>query len=257
MIFVFLAIAIVMIIRTHLIFKKKNQMDVLEEEEAISEKDETEKAMEKSKKQVVKGIMLANQIYSVSIDSFLEEDRAQLKEALAMKDNLNKKAKKQKNKVLNTISKIEEDVDSGHFYVQMVDYQREMAHSLNFFVQPLYEHINNNHKPFIPVQAEELKILEEKIDAFFNFAIHLVRENRFSEIESLIQQRNHIMTILERMEVTQIKRIKAREVNTRNSVLFFNIITETKNMLLHAINLIKAHRDFIIATRKQKPTGIK
>src|SRR5690606_23253874 len=111
-----------------LIFKKRNQLAIVEEEEALSEKDETEKAMEKSRKQVVKGIMLANQIYTVSIDSFLEEDRPQLKEALAMKDNLNKKSKKQKNKVLNTISKIEEDVDSGHFYVQMVDYQREMAH---------------------------------------------------------------------------------------------------------------------------------
>lgn len=34
-------------------------------------------------------------------------------------------------------------------------------------------------------------------------------------------------------------------MNTRNSVLFFNIIGETKNMLLHAINLIKAHRYFV------------
>jgi hypothetical protein len=53
------------------------------------------------------------------------------------------------------------------------------------------------------------------------------------------------------MEIAQIKRIKAREINTRNSVLFFNTISETKNMLLHAINLIKAHRDFITATKKE------
>src|SRR5690606_548952 len=99
MIFVFVAVAIIMIIRTHLLFKKKNQLELLEDEEAITEKDETEKVMEKSRKQVVKGIMLANQIYSVSIDSFLKEERSQLKEAMAMKDNLNKKSKKQKNKV--------------------------------------------------------------------------------------------------------------------------------------------------------------
>ncbi len=257
MIFVFVAVAILMIIRTHLILKKKNQLELIEDEEAITEKDETEKVMEKTRKQLVKAIMLANQIYSISIESFLNEERSQLKEALVIKDNLNKKAKKQKNKVLNTISKIEEAVDSGHFYVQVVDYQREMAHSLNFLVEPLYEHVNNNHKPFITVQAEELRDLEELIDAFFNFAIHLIRENKFSEIENLIQQRNQIMVSLERMEVAQIKRIKAREVNTRNAVLFFNIITETKNMLLHSINLIKAHRDFIIVTRKQRPAGSK
>lgn len=253
MIFVFVGVAVLMVIRTHLIFKKRNQLELIEDDDAISEKDETEKVMEKCRKQVVKSILQANQIFSVSIESFLMEERAQLKDALAIKDSLNKKSKKQKNKVLNTISKIEEAVDSGHFYVQVVDYQRELAHSLNFLVEPLFEHVNNNHKPFIPVQAEELRDLEKKIDTFFNFAIHLIRENKFSEIENLIQQRNQIMVNLERMEVAQIKRIKGREVNTRNSVLFFNIITETKNMLLHAINLIKAHRDFIIVTRKQKP----
>ncbi len=257
MIFVFVAVAVIMVIRTHMIFKKRSQMELVEDEEAISEKDETEKVMEKSRKQVVRSIMLANQIYSVSIESFLKEERAQLKEALIKKDNLNKKSKKQKNKVLNTISKIEEAVDSGHFYVQMVDYQRELAHSLNFLVEPLYEHVNNNHKPFVPVQHEELNYLEEKIDDFFNFAIHLIKENKFNQIDDLIQQRDQIVVNLEKMEVAQIKRIKSREVNTRNSVLFFNIITETKNMLLHAINLIKSHRDFILVTRKQKPTGIK
>jgi phosphate/sulfate permease len=253
MIFIFVAVAILMVIRTHLIFKKRNMVDLTEEEEAISENDETEKVMEKSKRQVIKSIMSANQVYSLGIESFLKEDRLTLKEALAIKDTLNKKSKKQKNKILNTISKIEEAVDSGHFYVQMIDYQRELAHSLNFFLEPLYEHVNNNHKPFIPIQYEELKDLEERLDAFFNFTTHVIREDKFSEIENLIQQRNSIVTYLERMEVAQIKRIKAREINTRNSVLFFNIITETKNMLLHSINLIKAHRDFILVTRKQKP----
>ncbi len=253
MIFVFVAVAIFMVIRTHLIFKKRNQMEILEDEEAITETDEVEKVMEKSRKQVSKSILFANQIYSESIDSFLKEDRAKLKEAIDVKNNLNKKAKKQKNKVLSTISKIEEAVDSGHFYVQMVDYQREMAHSLNFFVEPLYEHVNNNHKPFTAIQAEELGHLQESIRAFSDFAIKIVKENKFNEIENLISQRDKLVANLEKMEVAQIKRIKTREVNTRNAVLYFNIITETKNMLLHAINLIKAHRDFILVTRKQMP----
>lgn len=253
MIFVFVGIAILMVIRTHLLFKKRNQLELLEEEDTITEKDETEKVMEKSRKQVVKSIIMANQIYAVCIDGLLKEDRLQLKEAIILKDTLNKKAKKQKNKVLNTISKIEEEIDSGHFYVQAVDYQREMAHSLNFLAEPIFEHVNNNHKPFIQVQGEELKNLEELVDTFFNHFIHIVKEEKFSEVENLISQRNQIVTTLEKMEVAQIKRIKAREINTRNSVLFFNIITETKNMLLHAINLIKSHRDFISVTKKKKP----
>ena len=250
MIAVFVAVAVFMVIRTHMLFKKRSAMEVVDEDDTITEKDETEKVMEKCRKQVVKSITMANKIYSESIDSFLKEERSQLKESLSLKDNLNKKSKKQKNKVLNTISKIEEDVDSGHFYVQVVDYQRELAHSLNFLVEPLFEHVNNNHKPFIQSQIDEFANLKSEINKFFNFATALVKGNKFNQITDLIKQRDEILVKLEKMEIAQIKRIKAREINTRNSVLFFNTISETKNMLLHAINLLKSHRDFIIVTQK-------
>lgn len=254
MIFVFVSVAIIMVVRTHMLFKRRSQMELVDDDDAITEKDETEKVMEKCKKQVVKSINQANKIYSESIDNFLSEERLGLKESLKLKDTLNKKSKKQKNRVLNTISKIEENVDSGHFYVQVVDYQRELAHSLNFLVEPLFEHVNNNHKPFIHSQTEEFIKLKAEINKFFSFAVELVKDNKFNQITELIKQRDEILVYLEKMEIAQIKRIKAREINTRNSVLFFNTISETKNMLLHAINLIKAHRDFISVTQKLTKT---
>ncbi|SHF47208.1 Phosphate transporter family protein [Mariniphaga anaerophila] len=250
MIVVFVGIAVTMVVRTHILFKKRSAKDAIEEDDTITEKDETEKVMEKCRKQVVKYVNTANQVYSDSIGSFLSEDRSKLKESLSLKDTLNKKSKKQKNKVLSTISKIEEDVDSGHFYVQIVDYQRELAHSLNFLVNPLYEHVNNNHKPFVQSQIDEFSKLVMEISKFFDFAVNLVKEDKFECTNDLIKQRDEILVLLEGMEITQIKRIKAREINTRNSVLFFNTISETKNMLLHAINLIKAHRDFIMVTQE-------
>jgi phosphate/sulfate permease len=252
MIFVFVAVAIFMVVRTHMFFKKRSQENLAEDEEAITEKDATDKVMEKCVKQVSKSIILANNIYDESISHFLNEKRSKLKEAIEIKDNLNKKSKKKKNKVLNTLSKISEDIDSGHFYVQVVDYQRELAHSLNFLVEPLYQHIDNHHKPFIKAQAEELSALKENIDNFFGFALEIVENDKFEDIEKLIKLRDNILQVLEKMEIAQIKRIKTKEVNTRNSVLFFNTITETKNMLLHAINLIKAHRDFITITQKNQ-----
>jgi len=252
MIFVFVAVAIFMVIRTHMFFKKKSQEDNVDDEEAITEKDATDKVMEKCVKQVSKSIIQANNIYDESVKHFLNEKRSKLKEAIEVKDNLNKKSKKKKNKVLNTLSKISERVDSGHFYVQVVDYQRELAHSLNFLVEPLYQHIDNHHKPFTKTQADELSALQEKIDNFFRFTLEIVQNDKFDDIDNLIELRDNILQDLEKMEIAQIKRIKAKEVNTRNSVLFFNTITETKNMLLHAINLIKSHRDFITITRESK-----
>ena len=89
-----------------------------------------------------------------------------------------------------------------------------------------------------------------EIDEFYNFALHIVKENKFDAIEELIAKRVAMVSLLLEIEKVQIKRIKNREVNTRNSILFFNTLSETKNLLLHSINLVKAYRDFILIQRR-------
>lgn len=254
MIFVFVAVALFMVVRTHMLFKKRSELNEneKEDEEVISEQDEVEKVMEKCTKQVVNTVLSTNKIITVCIDSFVNEKRSSLKEGLELKDELNKKSKKQKKKVLNTLSKIDGDIDSGHFYVQLVDYQREMAHSLNFVVEPLFEHMNNQHKPFVKAQVKEMQELVNDIDELFNFSLQIVNSRNFDSIDNLIEQRDNILNQLGKMEKAQIKRIKAKDVNTRNSLLYFNTISEIKNLLLHFINVIKSYRDFITSTEEAK-----
>ncbi len=246
----FILMAIFIVIRTQIIFKRNSKKPV-EDEELISEKDEVEKSMAKSRKQVVNTIISANKIYSIALENFIKDDIVHMREALDMKDELNRKTKKQKNKILDSISRLKKvDVDSGHFYVQVIDYQREMAHSLNFITLPLAEHLENQHKPFNDSQSDEIRKLMIEIDEFYNFALHIVKENKFDAIEELIAKRVALVSLLLEIEKVQIKRIKNREVNTRNSILFFNTLSETKNLLLHSINLVKAYRDFILIQRR-------
>jgi Na+/phosphate symporter len=116
----------------------------------------------------------------------------------------------------------------------------------------LYEHLENQHKPFVSDQANEMMELIHKIDDLFNFALHIVKEDRFDQIEEMIVKRDSLVDDLIKLEKIQIKRIKGQGVNTRNSILYFNIITETKNLLMSMVNLMKSHRDFITLTQKNK-----
>jgi Na+/phosphate symporter len=92
--------------------------------------------------------------------------------------------------------------------------------------------------------------LTAQLDNFFNFALHTVKENKFENIDILIADREKIFDVLAKLEKNQIKRIKNKEVNTRNSLLYFKIIAESKNLLLHTVNMLKAQRDFITFTRQ-------
>ena len=94
MIFIFVLVAIFMVGRTYFVFKKKAK----EKEEEEEELEVSDQIMEKTKKQVLNTIMNANQIYSVSIDSFIKEDRSHLKESLGLNKKFQKKVRKPRTK---------------------------------------------------------------------------------------------------------------------------------------------------------------
>jgi Na+/phosphate symporter len=125
-----------------------------------------------------------------------------------------------------------------------------MAHAVHFMLEPMIVHVENNHKPFTSDQVAELKNLVAQTDAFYNYVLNAVKEEQFDELDNLIARRDTILDELHEIEKNQIKRIKKKEVNTRNSQLFFKVISEMEHLLLHTVNLVKAQRDFITYTRQ-------
>jgi hypothetical protein len=130
--------------------------------------------------------------------------------------------------------------------VQVVDYLREIAHSLTFVTGPSFQHIDNNHKGFNKVQQNEIKEINLKISKLFEQIIKMVSDNDFTDIPIIINMQQDVLETINIARKNQIKRIKSNETGTRNSVLYLGILNESKNMLLQTINLLKAQRDFIL-----------
>jgi hypothetical protein len=87
------------------------------------------------------------------------------------------------------------------------------------------------------------------VSDFLNNMLTAVQSENFDELDNLIAERSQIFDWQKKIEKNQIKRIKKKITNSRNSQLFFKINAEIQNLLLHAINVFKAQRDFIINTR--------
>jgi Na+/phosphate symporter len=233
-----------------LLLKKRSKKTLADQEDLIDVKDPYEVIITKSSKQIVKAIVSSNYVFTLGIEGFLNEDKNKLKLAEDASKDFSRRSKRNKEKVYSTVQVLSGGkVDTGHYYVQMMNYKREMAHANHFIINPIINYYENNHKPFTAEQNAELVKLIVQIDDFFNFALHTVKDNKFENIDTLISDREKIFEVLEKLEKNQIKRIKNKEVNTRNSLLYFKINSETKNLLLHTVNTIKAQRDFITFTR--------
>ncbi|WP_303920641.1 inorganic phosphate transporter [Draconibacterium sediminis] len=248
MIFVFVVVAIIMVIRTHTLIKKRDQLQA-EEDELIEDADAQEEIIDKSSRQMIKAVKSSDEVVKEGIKYFLKEDRAGLKKVQETSKKFSKRSKRNRDKVYSTITKLAEGpFDASHFYVQMMEHKREMAHAVHFMLEPMIKHIENNHKPFIEEQHTELKDVAGNIDQFFKSVLKDIEGKTFDDIDQIIEERDKILEQIYKMEKNQIKRIKNKMVNTRNSQLFFKLISEMEYLLLHTINLMKAYRDFITNT---------
>lgn len=74
----------------------------------------------------------------------------------------------------------------------------------------------------------------------------------FKDMKKLLDQRHEILDLISIFKKKQIKLIKAELLGTRNTLMYLNLLAESKNLILYTINMVKAHRDFVLDDEKVK-----
>ncbi|MBI9038971.1 MAG: inorganic phosphate transporter [Bacteroidales bacterium] len=238
-------IALFIVIHSYTIHKKREKTSN-EVSNDIGDEVNGENILFKCSNTVTKTLNTVNNILINTISGLSREDLKLLRNSSKDIKNLNKKVKYMKDTINKTIIGLQEDsIETGHYYVQVLDYLREIAHDVTFITIPVFKHIDNNHKGLIPSQLEELNNIISEISKFFKIIERTIAENNYSNVDRNIELQHKVLSTLDVYRKNQIKRIKREEVGTKNSMLYFNIINEIKNLLLHTINLLKAQRDFV------------
>ena len=241
----FVLLALYIVVHSHTSFHKK-EAEKQKVRRLADEDLRAENIMTKCSLEVRNMLKSVVNVFSETVIGLTHEDRKLLKKVCKEVDALNADAKYLKANVHNTLLKLqEEEGETGHFYVQVIDYLREMAHSLSFISNPSFEHIDNNHKPLLKVQIDELNEIKESSTDLFDTIINTIDKKQFENIPNLIEKQQSILDSLKEGRRKQIKRIKNNEAGTRNSILYLGILNEVQNFLLQSINLVKAQRDFV------------
>ncbi|MCD6661531.1 MAG: inorganic phosphate transporter [Lentimicrobium sp.] len=249
--FVLLGIAGFLIYRTHRIhLRRTNEKKAEALLDALPDELSTENILERCSMTIQQVLGQSLSIFKDALMGLMDEDRRLLKNAKSSSDDLNVSTKRLKNHVGSTLSHLREDsIESGHFYVQAIDYLREINHCISYITVPSYEHVENNHKPLIPVQIEELSRLNGEVSLLFGEVTHMLTKKNYEDFDLLVARQQNIHRIVEEARKKQVKRIKNSETGTRNSILYLNILAEVKNLTLFMLNLLKSSRDFEISAK--------
>lgn len=255
----FIAIGIMVIIAFFIIFKTQAFHKKREENQKATESNYEitgDNIVEKCSTEVVDILFDISVIYKDIFQALVNEDIKKLREINKRVDKINKHTKRLKNNTYKTIHQLNEDlIETGHYYVQVLDYLREIAHCITFIVQPSLEHVDNNHKGLIPEQITELNFITKGIDDLIKIVNNVIKNNEFNDLIKVLYHQKTLLAAIEEYRKKQIKRIKHKEAGTKNSMLYITILAETKNLLLNTINLVKSQRDFIIYNNSKNKTN--
>ena len=176
-----------MLVAWIILFFSRKRKSMPEVDNLLSEADELSESSIQAESILVKttedssnAIIMISKAYYLAISGFHSEDRKLLGEIEAEIEEFNLRVRKLKANTYMILQQLQQgSIETGHFYVQIVDYLREMAHSIKYVVLPLNEHLMNNHKPFAEDQYTELIQFSSQVTDFLNFALHIIKESRF------------------------------------------------------------------------------
>ena len=247
-VFAMLLLAGFMVYRTHFLHKRRvaDIAETTEDEEEESETLNTSKIVNKASKNVIKTLDRIGEFLNNTILYFGKEDLKKLRRTYSDFEKVNLKTKSLKDNISHTIDKLEDSaVESGHYYVQVVGYLREISHAAFHIIQPVFKHLANSHRAFLPVQVEEIKAIQSLINDLISKVDKAIKNQDFTSLDKIVDEQLETLDLIRATRKLQVKRIKTDDLGTRNSMLFFNILEEYKNIILYMINLLKSHRDFI------------
>lgn len=240
------ALTVFIFIKTYSLHKKRDTKEKIDDGEIELTELSGPKILETCNKRLVENFHLILKLYDNTITGLIELKRKKLKQVVRETKQLIKEIKSNRSNLYKMILKLhEDDVETGHYYVQVLDYLKETANCLIHIAQPVFEYIDNNHPPLSVEQKAELSEFRNELGSFFKASIKLLKEEIFKKLDNLTKQQKKLLEEINKLQKKQYKRIKRQESGTKISVLYIDILNESKNLLLHSVNMIKAQRDFL------------
>jgi hypothetical protein len=238
-----LIFAVVAFYRTHLTHKKR--------EENFQEKAEDAEVIpnvvtmyESNNKGITKTLNAVSSIFSETIKGLIKENRKDLKKQLQATIELDQKLANKKSKIHQTINSLPPDsVEASHYYVLTLDYLKELTHCINYMTEPVFNHVDNNHKPILFSQAAELTHISVEFSGFVKKMIDSLDSIDEEKLEALNAEQIKVIGLIREARKNLIKVIKKNEVGTKNSMLLLSILSEARNMLNYSVNMMKIQID--------------
>ena len=248
-----IAIAIVLILSVIFIVRSHRQQDQKLEEQLTFEKSIEEGVFDKNKVIALSAESLESilgKLYDIigdALDGLSQENLKKLSKAGKDLKKVEKRALKLRGAASKALDNLHEDeMESAHMFILVVDYITEMTKHVDGIVRPSLAHVDNNHKPLNSDQIDDLKSINKELSTILTATINVFKNLDGEEAMRSVKESESFVKLIRSVRKKQLKRVKNQEIGTKNSMLFLGHLGEFRNIALFSTRLIQVCYDLII-----------
>ncbi len=170
--------------------------------------------------------------YSSAIEGLLQEDRALLQQAVEEIKRLKRENEEFKYKFFGDIRRIEEEHTEGsRTYLLVYDLEQDIIQSAEFVVEATEKHVANVLSPLAGSQSAAMEQIAAGVRDYLDRTAAVLEQSDFSDFAALIKDKQHLFLQLEELLGMQVNGIKTQRFGARNSLLFFSLLLESKDIV--------------------------
>ena len=239
---VLLLLAVLLLVRSYLAYKKKSTTTVDPKSLKKSESSTVQGIITESADNISNVISRANKIYTEVLKGLAKEDNKALKKSRRGVEKLDAEVEDLRDNIFYLIKNLDEtSVRGSNFYITVLAYLTDIAQSLDFISKKSYKHVNNNHKKLKFKQIKELQEIDDTLETLLNEIVEVFDSRKFERISYVIARKEDILNSLSTKIQTQIERTRTEESSPKNTSLYFNILLETKDLVNGIMNLMEEY----------------
>lgn len=247
-----IAIALIILMAGYLIYRTnilhQSRIDEKQEFERIVEDGHLNrsKVLDISSKTLSHYLGSFSNVINSAIDGLEKEDLKTLEDVTKIFKPILKKSTHLRGIANSALDKIDdEELDVAHLYILVLEYTQEMAVNTDHFIDPILNYVDNNHKPFLDVQIDELREIAQDLKEKLVTTINVYKNDDSEAATKLLSDMDSYVKLIRSTRKKQIKRIKNRDIGTRNSLLYLGLLGELRNAGFWASRLVKVYLDLI------------
>ena len=248
-------LAIYMLIRNQILYKKKMKKEAMQEEvdSTISKLRETKDKREAlslfrehSRDELCDVLNFASDTFNRSVHGFMDENLRELRKVMRAIEEKKSYLKQVKRVGTLGVTQLEHDIaiDKGLYYYQGNDFASEIVFSIRRLTEPGKEHVDNHFSPLCEVQKEDFGKMTDEIVSFLNRSSVMIESNDYHRMDDLIAESVDLTAKLTLLKKEELKRIQGQSGSTKVSMVYLNMVQEAQNVVSFTANLLKVSRKF-------------